>query len=413
MTLPTSEATLLRPETALPSPPLASRSLAPDLARGSLLLFIALANVWTYLYGHPVGSIGERPLDGTAMDRAVDGFTALLIDGRTRPMFAILYGFGIATMAARLAARGLDARRTRAVLARRSLTLIVLGLAHAAMLFSYDILAPYGVTGLLALAFVHRSRTVLLRWFWGSLALMSAVFVPVLYGLVDLGEDDAPPSADYLASALDRVLGTAIESALSGMLMFFVPHVVIGIFLARAGWLTDPSRHRASLACTSLLAGSVALAGTLPYALGVAGLWHPEGSTAATVLLVHEISGIAAGLAYVCLFGWAAAAWSRRRESFAVRAVVATGERSLTCYLLQSVMLAPLLSAWGLGLGSQLGTAQAAGLAVLVWALTVAAALAWQRAGRAGPFEVLVRRCTYGPRRETRAGSALGARDRG
>lgn len=386
-----------RPQTT----PSQRRSLAPDLARGALLLFIALANVWTYLYGHTsTTALGERPADASDLDRLVNGVTALLIDGRTRPMFAILYGFGIATMAARLAARGRDERGVRSVLARRSVGLIVLGLAHAALLFGYDILAPYGVTGLLALALVHRSRTALLRWFWGALALMTAVFAPVIYGLIDLGDDGVEaPTTDYLASAVERIIDSVLESVLSGVLMFFVPHVVLGILLARAGWLTDPARHRGRLGRTTALAGLVSLAANLPYASAVVELWHPQGALGSTVLLAHELSGITSGLAYVCLFGWLAAVWSGRQQGAAVGVVVATGERSLTCYLLQSVMFAPLLSAWGLGLGSSLSTAQAASLALAVWAVTVLVAVALQRAGRTGPFEVVLRTWTYGARR--------------
>ncbi|MDQ2624370.1 MAG: DUF418 domain-containing protein, partial [Actinomycetota bacterium] len=276
------------PQTAPPQ----RRSLAPDLARGALLLFIALANVWTYLYGHTsTTSLGERPADASDLDRFVNGMTALLIDGRTRPMFAILYGFGIATMAARLAARGRDEPGVRSVLARRSVGLIVLGLAHAALLFGYDILAPYGVTGLLALVLVHRSRTALLRWFSGSLALMTAVFIPVIYELVDLGDDGVEaPTTDYLASAVERITNSALESAMSGVLMFFVPHVVLGILLARAGWLTDPARHRGRLGRTAALAGLVSLAANLPYASAVVELWHPQGALASTALLAHELS---------------------------------------------------------------------------------------------------------------------------
>lgn len=387
--------TVLGPPTPdTPAPP--ARSPAPDLARGAMLLLIALANVWTYLYGRGLTALGERPADGSDVDRLVDGLTALLVDGRTRPLFAILYGFGIATMAARLAARGREPRAVRAVLARRSVGLIALGLVHAALLFGDDILAPYGVTGLLALALVHRSRTALLRWFWGALVLMTVTGVPVLYGWVDLGEGTGAPTSDYAASALERVVDAATTSLLSGVLLFFVPHVVVGILLARSGWLTDPGAHRARLARAAAVAGTGALAANLPYALGVAGLWRPEGALTGTVLLAHELSGIAAGFAYVCLVAWLAAVGADRLHRPAVRAVAATGERSLTCYLLQSALFAPLLSAWGLGLGARLGTAQAAALAVAVWGVTVAVAVGLRRAGSPGPFEALLRRWAYG-----------------
>lgn len=389
---------VLEPPRPGPAHPPPGRSLAPDLARGGLLLFIALANVWGYLYGRATTALGERPADRTDVDRLVDGLTALLIDDRSRPMFAILYGFGIATMVARLAARGREPREVRAVLARRSVGLMVLGLVHAALLFGGDILLPYGVTGLLALALVHRSRRALVRWFWGAHAVMIAVLVPVVYGLVDMDDGTQAPTTDYVASAVERLVEAATTGVLSGVLLFFVPHVVLGILLARSGWLTDPARHRRQLARVAAVTGLGALAANVPYALAVIELWRPEGSVAATVLSAHELSGIAAGLAYVCLFGWLAAVWADRRPSPAVRAVAATGERSLTCYLLQSVMFAPLLSAWGLGLGDRLSTAQAAALAVAVWLATVAVAVALRHAGRTGPFEALLRRWSYGRR---------------
>lgn len=374
-----------------------ARSLAPDLARGALLLFIALSNVWGYLHGRELSELGERPVDATGIDHLVDGLTTLLVDDRSRPMFAILYGFGIATIASRLAARGQDERGVRRVLRRRSVGLIVLGLLHALLLFPYDILTAYGVTGLIALALVNRSRVVLLRWFWGSLALMLAVFVPVVYGWFAFG-GEGDFSTDYLTSAVERVVNGAATGVLAGVVLLFVPQVVTGILLARSGWLTDPTRHRARLGRTALVTGLVVLVAGAPHALSVAQVWEPGFYAGRTAMLVHEVAGMAGGFAYVCLFGWLAAVWADRRRGPAVQAVAAVGERSLTSYLLQSVMFAPLLSAWGLGLGAHLGTAQAAALAVGVWLVTVAVAVALSAAGRTGPFEVLLRRWAYGGR---------------
>ncbi|MFD7810291.1 hypothetical protein ACFV4H_27930, partial [Streptomyces cellulosae] len=46
-----------------------ARALAPDLARGFMLLFIALANSHYFLSGRPV--LGGCPRDGSAVDSAV------------------------------------------------------------------------------------------------------------------------------------------------------------------------------------------------------------------------------------------------------------------------------------------------------------------------------------------------------
>ena len=83
-----------------------ARSLAPDLARGMLLLFIATANVWGYLWSADGwNEAGGRPAGGSSLDHLVDGVVAFLTESHSRPMFGILYGFGLATMAARLDAR--------------------------------------------------------------------------------------------------------------------------------------------------------------------------------------------------------------------------------------------------------------------------------------------------------------------
>jgi uncharacterized protein len=395
----TNPTTALTPAPAPATPPgparTATRSLAPDLARGLMLLLIAVANVWGYLEGRALGP-GHRPLDGTALDRLVDGVVAFLVDDRARPMFAVLFGFGMAMMAGRLAARGADEPTVRGVLRRRSLWLVALGVLHAALLFIGDILAPYGATGLVALAFVTRPDRVLRRWFWGSTALV--LVTGVAFRWLTLGADVGPePTADYLASVPGRLVGVGVNIGAAAVLLAFVPLVVVGIVLYRAGWITDPGAHRAQLRRTALAALAVNLVANLPWALVVARvLPEPDPGVFLAVQLAHDVSGMVMGVGYVCLFAWAAAALGERVRSAPARAVVATGERSLTSYLLQSVMFAPLLSAWGLGLGQRLGTAQATALAVGVWAVTVLVAATLADQGRRGPFEAWLRRRTYG-----------------
>ncbi|QHT57669.1 DUF418 domain-containing protein [Cellulomonas sp. H30R-01] len=410
MTSDQPSATLTAPPTAaapaVAAPPPAAldrRSLAPDLARGMLLLFIALANVWGYLWSTGESGPGGRPAGGSDVDHLVDALTAFFVDDRSRPMFAILYGFGLATMASRLAARGADRRGARRVLARRGAWLVVLGLVHSALLFGGDILAAYGVTGLVALAFLHRSRVTLWIWFAAGTLLSTAAGVVVLVFFEEGFGGDGTPTTSYVASAGERLVSSGASIGLAVVLLFFVPQVVLGILLSRAGWLTRPWEHRRRLGQVVVVALAVNVVGNLPWALVVGHVWEPSATVGGVLEIVHIASGVVMGLGYVCLFGWLAAVWHDRRDLPVVRAVTAVGERSLTSYLLQSVMLAPLLSAWGLGLGGRIGTATAAALAVTVWLVTVAVAVALDRTGRRGPAEVLLRRLTYGRRARSAA----------
>ena len=75
---------------------------APDVARGFMLLLIALANVGFWSYGT------GRFTPSTA-DRIWAFINALFIHERAYPLFALLFGFGLATMVNRRIASGVGA----------------------------------------------------------------------------------------------------------------------------------------------------------------------------------------------------------------------------------------------------------------------------------------------------------------
>jgi len=391
-------------DATVPSPPVPAapvgptrpdeRSLAPDLARGSVLLFIALANVSTYHYGRELG-VGYRPADGSGLDRTLDLLVALLIDARSYPMFAVLFGYGMVKVLERQLRAGGTVGAGQRLLVRRNLWLLAFGAVHATLLFFGDILGPYAVTGLLALLFLTL-RTRILAW----VAAVSLLPLTLGFGLSRLfpAGEGVITTDDYLLSTLIR-LGIWISNLVfvGGFFGLMAP-VLIGVLLARSGLLDRPWEHVRRLrllAVTGLVAGVV---GGLPFALQVARWWDAPVALSVLAAALHALTGVAAGLGYVCLFALLASTL-RGRGPGPLRPLAATGERSLTAYLLQSVALAPLMSAWGLGLGAGIGSAQAYALAAGVWAVTVVIAAALAAAGNRGPFEILLRRLTYGARR--------------
>ena len=136
---------------------------APDVARGFMLLLIALANVPVWL--------GLLPMrTPSSADDIWVAVRAALIDQRSYPLFALLFGFGLATMAHRRietamrAAEGdlppdtdprtrerhlarvreaavVDARR---LVRRRGLWMILFGAVHGTI-FAGDIIGTYGI----------------------------------------------------------------------------------------------------------------------------------------------------------------------------------------------------------------------------------------------------------------------------
>ena len=144
---------------------LSARALAPDLARGFMLLFIALANSHYFLRGSSV--LGGFPQDGSAVDSAATWLIATFVDGRAFPMFGLLFGYGVAQIVRRHEA--LERKAVRRLLWRRSLVLILVGLLHGLLLYVGDILMAYGVLLFLGVWAV--------RWKDGWLLTVAAFFL--------------------------------------------------------------------------------------------------------------------------------------------------------------------------------------------------------------------------------------------
>jgi uncharacterized protein len=396
-----------RADLAAAAPPTAPAERSPglDLARGGMLLLIALANVHTYLFAHPVGVRGYPAPDELGLaDRVVTFLQLMLVDGRAYPMFALLYGYGLAQIVRRQSAAGAGAPVLRRLLRRRSGWLLLLGLGHAGLLYSGDILGTYGLVGLavagLVVAGGDRRLLVVAGLFLVPLLLGGAVqALPLPDGttamLFSVGADD--PAAAAMARLAEWVFLTTF------MVLAVLSAVLLGVWAARGRLLEDGGRGTRLAGRTAVAGLATAALGGLPLAVLAVGGWPgiPLGVRLGAGAL-HAVSGYAGGVGYVCLAVWLArrlhgrAGAARSAGGRLGAALVATGQRSLSCYLAQSVVFVALLPAYGGGLGADIGVATASALAVLTWAATVLGAAALARAGRRGPFEVLLRRLTYG-----------------
>ncbi|TQM77781.1 putative membrane protein YeiB [Saccharothrix saharensis] len=366
------------------------RALAPDVARGAMLLMIALAHAHMYLYGHPTG-FRAYALDGGPLDRVVTGLQVALVDGRAMPMFAALFGYGFVQLASK---RTDDWPTTRRVLRRRSRWLLLFGCGHAVLLFFGDILAAYGLAGLLLVGVLRwRDRTVLaLAGAWllvhAAASLMTGLRIAEFGGASNM-----VATADPVAALGERV---ALWAVLTPFLVVeLVVPVLLGVWAARRRLLDEPGRHVTTLRRTAWFGLGSAVLGGLPLALVDAGVWTP-GGLAVPAYVLHGITGLAGGLGYAALVGLVAA--RATRPGRVLTGLAACGRRSLTCYLLQSVVFVAVFVPYAGGLGAELGTAAASGIAVLTWLAAVVLADALRRADLGGPAEWLLRRLTYGRR---------------
>ena len=381
------------------------RALAPDLARGLMLLLIALANVPWFLYGQPTSATSAHREPTGVLDAVWQSVAIVAVDGRSYPLFAFLFGYGIWQSFSRQRAAGLDERAVRRALQRRHLWLIAFGAGHAALLWFGDVLGAYGVVGLLMvwLSLGRATRTLLV---WAG-ALTGLLLVGVL-GTLALGAvvpaelaeipGDANPDlagvTPYVASILPRLAFWLPLTVTQGVVGLVVPiAVLLGIAGARSRVLEDPAAHRRLLVRTAVVGVAVGWLGAVPSLLVHRGAWEVP---AWTPTVLHLATGLFAALGYAALFALLALHLPVDRPPRGITAgLTAVGRRSLTSYLLQSAIFAPLLCAWGLGLGGVLDQWQAALVAVAAWLVTVVVAVLLARAGRRGPAEHALRALTY------------------
>jgi uncharacterized membrane protein YeiB len=177
--------------------------------------------------------------------------------------------------------------------------------------------------------------------------------------------------------------------------------VALGAWAARRRLLDEPERHRSLLVRTAVAGIAAAVLLGLPMALLAAQLWTSPPLVA--VLLagsLHALGGYAGGIGYAAAFGLLAIRLARRGGPGPVtHALQACGQRSLSCYLAQSLAFAALLPASTLGLGQDAQLWQTVLVGVGTWLVILLIAAASGRAGYRGPAEILLRRLTYGPRR--------------
>ncbi|MDE3720564.1 DUF418 domain-containing protein [Nocardiopsis sp. N85] len=395
-----------RSDTVVRSTPLSDRSLAPDLARGMMLLLIALAHVPYFLHTAPTGAIGVHPVVGNTADKIAQALTLIVVDARVYTMFGFLFAYGIGQMYARQTGRGTDPLAVRRLLRRRHLWMIAFGAVHAALLWQGDIIGVYGLIGLIMVPlFFGRTDRTLKVWIGILLGLaavsallniVGSVLVPALTE-VSLADQQRLSIAepDYLVSVAER-LSAWLYTLVGGFVGMALPAVfLMGVLAARHRLLDEPGRHLVLLRRLALW--GVAVGWTTGAALALQHTGVVDIAPDLALVNLHLLAGILTGVGYAGIFGLIAHRLSGRAAASAgpVHWIAALGRRSMSGYLAQSLAWGPLLAAWGLGLGAHLSSWSVMLFGVAVWAATVAVAVAMERRGLRGPAEVALRGLTY------------------
>ncbi len=387
-----------------------------DILRGFALLGIFLMNIEFFSRSMLDVSTGiEAGL--SAPSWLADAFVYTFVRGKFWTLFSLLFGMGFAVMLARAQAAG---RPFAGLYLRRTVGLLLIGLAHGLFLWSGDILFSYALAAFALLLF-FRDTPASRLWKWGA-CFYGLLVLLMLVGAAGMAAVAADPqlaagaAADADAAASIAALREAETTAYAtgtyaeanavrrayflqhlGNNGFLVPMVLgmflVGAWLVRSGAMADPGAHRRLFVRLALWGGVLGLALTLwSLAIDPDPAMDPAAPAAAPMvaMALHMLGSPLMALAYV---GIVVLAWPSGARWLGVFAPA--GRMALTNYLLQSLVGTLLFYGYGLGLWGDVSRAGQTLIVVAVFALQVVASRWWLGRFRFGPAEWLWRALTY------------------
>ena len=386
------------------------RQVMVDALRAVALLGIVVVNVAAYRRGVGPNLAAGGGRVGGQVDALTVGLSALT-EGRFYPLFSFLFGWGFAVQDARSRVRG---RSVVGPWLRRCGVLLVLGVAHAVLLFDGDILTTYAVLAV-GLLLVRPLRPGWLVALGAGLILVQSLFSTALVALATWASAAGDGGAAGVRA--DTVRELAADARVYGDGSFFevagarlsdlalyplgllsvggtvLGMMVLGVAAARGGWV-DLRRWPAWLRTGIVPLWLVGLALSVPAAwlLGDTALGARSVGRGALMWSAYSLLGPAMALLWAGVVLRAGDVGALRRV---LTAIAPAGRMSLTVYLSQSLIGSLLFNGYGLDLGDRLGIGASVVLMIGVWAVQVVLAVLWFRAFTMGPLEALTRGAAY------------------
>ena len=406
------------PSAADPTPtPTATRIASLDVLRGFAVLGILIVNIQGFAR---VFSAYMNPPSAGGFEGAevwLWSVVYLFADTKFISIFSMLFGAGMAMMSDRMAARGAAGTGLHY---RRQFWLLVIGLAHAYLIWHGDILVAYALCGFILYPLRNLSPRRLL-WIGGC----AVAFLVALWGLVGMSVPSWPaedlavaaaewsPPPEVQAAEIEAFRGTWTEQlrVRAPVALTVQTTAFLFLFLWRAGglMLVGMALYRLGVLSASRSAAFyrrmavIGLAAGLPLAAaGVAYKLHHGFAFEKAMFqgaLFNYVGSVGVFLGYVALVMLAV-----RRGWFPglQRRLAATGRMALTNYIAQSVICSLIFYGHGLGMFERVGAPGRLGIVVGIWVVQLLWSPWWLARFRFGPLEWFWRSLSYMKRQPLR-----------
>ncbi len=388
-----------------------ARHATIDALRGFAVMGILLMNIADFAlpsgaYFNPLAGGGTRPVDLAAW-----AISFVLVDGKMRAIFSVLFGASTLIVVKRAEAAGLSATRIHFA---RMATLGVFGAAHLFLVWPGDILLHYALVGTLALPFVgfepRQQLKIAMLLLCAQLVVVASFFASfvALRHAASLPDATASTLAAWHGFAdgigVGRVQDVAAEIAVArGPWRGFIAHnlvaqaagppfllafdgletlafMLIGMAALRSGFLTGGwSRTH------YLRAAAIGFAIGLPPTIGLCWLSFASGFDTIATFAAATLGGLPfrpiLGLAEAALaLAWLSGGASHTR-------LEAVGRAAFSNYLGTSVAMTLLFDGWGLALFDRIERIWLCPIVAATWLAMLAWSPAWLRRFRYGPLE--------------------------
>lgn len=394
----------------------APRIVMLDGLRGAAVMGILLMNIAAFAmpfaaYSNPANfGVPGWP------DLAIWGLEFVAVDGKMRAIFSALFGASLLLVTDRAERNGASAARLHFA---RMAILLLIGLAHACLIWEGDILVLYALVG--ACAFRLRSLPIehMLIMAGLLLGLQMAILAINYQSLTALADAAAAPGATPAAlrdwHALLDAIGRPSAATLSADLALHrgswwalvgdtsarEPHAIwaqlifdgpetlglmlVGMVGLRTGFLTGDWRRSTYL---KVVRGTY-LAGMLPLAVVAVFLLRRDFPPLETAMA----GDLAMPFRWVVATGHVAlvAAWFARGPTALKTRISAAGRVALTNYLGTSLLMTGIFYGWGLGLYGHVGRALLLPIVFVTWLVMLWWSSWWLDRFAYGPAEYVWR----------------------
>ena len=370
------------------------------MLRGVAILGILPINAWSFAYPSDVYDDPLHPAGGGSV--LAVALVKWLFESKFITLFALLFGIGIGVQRLRADAAG---RPFEPAMARRLVTLLVLGALHATLLWFGDIVFVYALMGLSLCWFAWGRRDVL-AWL-GALVMLPTLGLYLLQMVAAVLAPNAPLDWE-VASREVLVYGggsfaeiAALRARMWGTLVgfgifFYGPRLagllLLGMAIAKSPALLSPgtpagTRLHRRVVLVALPLGLI-VEGVCAWTYATTDHWGARALTD----VVHFFGSLVLAAGYASsialLVGHAPRAlWAK---PFA-----AVGRTAFSCYIGQSIVMTTLFYAYGFALFDQLSRWELWSVVVAVWIAQLTLATLWLRWFRIGPLEWVWRTLTY------------------